>query len=260
MDCVLLAGGRISADDPLYAYTKGKPKALLDVGGRTMLERVVDALQDARSVDEIVVVGLGSGLGLTFSQPVHHISEQGNLLANALAGIRWAKARRPAAQRVMVCTSDIPALTGAAVDRYVAACQPLDRAAYYSFVTREALEARFPGSRRTFVRLKGLDVAGGDLVIGRIDIALNNDRLWGALIDARKHPLRIAAIVGPGAMVRLVLGRLSLEDVERTAGRIIGSPVKVMILDEPEIAMDADKPHQYDLLRAEFLPNPTAGH
>jgi len=260
MDCVLLAGGRISADDPLYAYTKGEPKALLDVGGRTMLERVVDALQDARSVDETVVVGLGSDLGLKFGQPVHHIADQGSLLANALAGIRWVQARRPAAQTVMVCTSDIPALTGAAVDRYVAACQPLDRAAYYSFVTREALEARFPGSRRTFVRLQGLELAGGDLVIGRIDIALNNERLWDALIDARKHPLRIAAIVGPGAIVRLALGLFSLADVERTAGRIIGSPVKVMISDQPEIAMDADKPHQYELLRAEFVPNPVASH
>ena len=52
MDCIVVAGGIPGPDDPLYEYTQGKPKALLDMEGRTMLERVMDALQSAEAVEK----------------------------------------------------------------------------------------------------------------------------------------------------------------------------------------------------------------
>ena len=63
MDCIVTAGGLPGPEDPLYEYTQGKPKALLDMGGRTMLERVMDALQSARHVDRIVLVGANDDEG-----------------------------------------------------------------------------------------------------------------------------------------------------------------------------------------------------
>ena len=35
MDCVITAGGVPKPDDPLYVYTQGKPKALLEINGRS---------------------------------------------------------------------------------------------------------------------------------------------------------------------------------------------------------------------------------
>ena len=58
MHCLILAGGVVRPDDPLYPYTKGNPKALIDMGGRTMLERVVEALQASSYVEDILVVGV----------------------------------------------------------------------------------------------------------------------------------------------------------------------------------------------------------
>ena len=54
MHCIVTAGGLPGPEDPLYPYTQGKPKALLDMGGRTMLERVMDALQNSKYVETIV--------------------------------------------------------------------------------------------------------------------------------------------------------------------------------------------------------------
>ena len=45
MHCLIIAGGTVRPEDALYPYTHGRPKALIDMGGRTMLERVVGTLK-----------------------------------------------------------------------------------------------------------------------------------------------------------------------------------------------------------------------
>ena len=88
MDVIIAAGGIPQPEDPMYPYTQGKPKALIDMNGRTSLERVVDALQDSKYVEDIVVVGLGDDMGQTFKRPVHHVPDPPSLdLWHAVA--RW---------------------------------------------------------------------------------------------------------------------------------------------------------------------------
>lgn len=256
MDCVIVAGGRPGPDDPLYAYTQGQPKALLDMGGRTMLERVTDALQASQHIEEVVVVGLGPQLAVaaefSFRRPVHHIADQGSMVSNALAGIAWSRQRQPDTETVMLCSSDIPALTPAVVDDHIAQCRPFEYSLYYSVVTREVLEKRFPGSKRTYVRLHEMEVAGGDLMIARPEIAETNPEIWQALSNARKHAWKLARIVGLSTLVKFLLHRLSLAEARVAAERLVGCPVRAIISPHAELAMDADKPYQVDLLRAEF--------
>jgi len=51
--CALLAAGYATR---LYPLTKDKPKALLDVGGRTILDRILDKVERVETVDEILIV------------------------------------------------------------------------------------------------------------------------------------------------------------------------------------------------------------
>jgi choline kinase len=57
MDAIVLAGGAPAPDSPLYPFTKGKPKAALDIGGKPMLQWVLDALEKAETIDRVVIVG-----------------------------------------------------------------------------------------------------------------------------------------------------------------------------------------------------------
>ncbi len=110
MDCIITAGGLDKPDSPMYAYTQGKSKALLDMNGRTMLERVVDALQGSRSIERIVVVGLGSDLSMTFQRPVEHVPDQGSMVQNAIAGIQQICKSSACPKPVLLCSADIPTI------------------------------------------------------------------------------------------------------------------------------------------------------
>lgn len=252
MDCIITAGGNPEPEDALYVYTQGRSKALLEMGDRTMLERVVDALQGSKYIDEVVVAGLGEDMGMNFKRPVHHLPDHGSLINNAIAAVDWLAENRPPAANFMACSADVPMLTSEMVDEFVEKQQPLDQGAYYILVSQEAMEARFPTSNRTFVKLKGVNVAGGDLMIMKFDIVHRNRELWDMLANARKHAWKIAQGVGLKVLLKLMTRQLSIADIERTGLRLIGAPLKVVTDAPPEMAMDGDKPHQIDLLRAEL--------
>ncbi len=253
MDCIIAAGGNPQPDDPLFVYTKGAPKALIDMNGRTMLERVVDALQMANHVDRIVIIGLGSDMDQTFQRPVdQHLPNQGSMVANIMAGINWLRQVDATPRPVLFCSADIPTITGGIVDAHVESCMPLDRAIYYTFVTRQILEQRFPHSNRTYVKLKGTEIAGGDLAIAQMDLADSNPELWEALTNARKHAWKLARIVGIGTLLRYLFRQLSMGEIEAKAASILGQPVQVVLSPFAELAMDADKPAQVELLREDL--------
>lgn len=258
MDCVVIAGGRPDPDDPLFTYTEGKPKALLSLNGQPMLAHVLQALNDACQVDTIVVVGMIEEEGaaairhLPASQPVIFLADQGSIVANARRGLEWLEANRPGNSELLLSTADIPLLTGEIVDAFVEQCRPFDRLAYYNMVTKETMEARFPHSNRTFVRLREAEVAGGDLFLAQSDILYTNQALWEALTNARKHAWQLARIVGFRTLFKLLLHRLSLAEVEQLATQLLGAPIRILTSPYPELAMDADKPEQVDLLRRQL--------
>jgi hypothetical protein len=131
-------------------------------------------------------------------------------------------------------------------------CRPFDRAIYYSFATQATIETRFPNSKRTFVKLKDLNIAGGDVALIHADLADSHHELWQAMTNARKHAWRLARIVGLRMLLKFLFRRVSLADIETTAERLINQPAKVVLSPYAELAMDADKPQQVDLLREDL--------
>jgi len=172
------------------------------------------------------------------------------MVANARTGIKWLQTQRPQVTEVLLSTADTPLLSSSIVEWLVEACRPFDHLAYYTVVRRETMELRFPDSQRTFVRLKGMQIAGGDLHIVQTRILSTDDEIWEALTNARKHAWKLARLVGPGMLLRLLSQRLTVDAIEETAGRIFGAPIQVVIAPHPELAMDVDRAHQLEIMRA----------
>ncbi len=249
IDCILMAGGVPQEEDLLYEDTQGQPKALLDVAGKPMVQWVLDALDDAPSVGDIVVVGLADTGMVASPKVAHYLPDQGSMLKNILGGIDWVLERNPQAQQVLISSSDIPLLTGAMVERLLAQAADPAVDVYHTIVSREKMEQRFPGSRRSYVHFSDGDFAAGDIHVVAPHIGHKHRELWDDLLDSRKNALRQAARLGPVFFVKLMSRRLSLAELERLVRDKFGINARALPVDDPEMGMDADKPFQLEICR-----------
>jgi len=168
MDAIVTAGGIPLPEEPLYAATQGHPKALLDIAGKPMVQWVLDALCEAKTVDRVIIVGLTEKSGLTCGKEVYYVPNQGKMVENWQAGARKALELNPKARQVLMVSSDIPALKGEMVDWVTANAMQTDDDIYYHIIERSVMEKRFPGSKRTWTRLKDMEVCGADLNVARL--------------------------------------------------------------------------------------------
>jgi GTP:adenosylcobinamide-phosphate guanylyltransferase len=252
MDAIVAAGGIPLPEDPLYPFTEGHSKAMLDIAGKPMIQWVLDALSASKKVDNIIIIGMSEKSGITCSKPVYYLSSEGRMLANIVAGVNKALELDPKTERVLIVSSDIPALTTEMVDWLVDEIEKEPADLYYGIIPREAMEKRFPDSRRTWTHLKGLDVCGADINAAHVRMATEHLDMWEALIGNRKSPLRQASTIGFGTLVLVALRQITLDDLVKRVCERIGIQGKAIIWPWAEAGMDVDKPHQLEIMRADL--------
>jgi GTP:adenosylcobinamide-phosphate guanylyltransferase len=251
MNAIVLAGGIPEENDQLYAYTQGGAKALVDIAGKPMVQWVVDALDRAPSVGDLIVVGLPPGSSLNCSKPLSLLEDQGSMLRNIKAGVDRLAVSHPTDTHALIVSSDIPSITPEIVEWRIDVARAADVDLDYAVVERSTMEARFPRSNRSYVRLRDVEVCGGDINVARLALAQDED-LWTRLIEARKNALRQAALFGFGTLFLVMARRLTLPDAERRVSAQLGLKGRVSRSPYAEVAMDVDKPHQLELLRDEL--------
>lgn len=253
MNAILTAGGRSRPGEPLYPLTGAGYKALLEINGQPMAQYTLDALNAAPHLERIVMVGLPSDHPLKSARPLVALPDAGDMVANILSGVAEITRLDPSATHALVVSSDIPAIRPEMVEWVIAQVEAADAEVYYNVIERRVMEARYPGSRRTYVRLKGLEVCGGDLNAIRLSLAAEDNPLWARLIEARKSPLRQAALIGFDTLLLLLLRRLTLEDAAARVCRRLGLRGLALLCPYAEIGMDVDKPFQLELVREDLL-------
>jgi len=248
MDALVVAGGVPGPDDPLYPLTQGRPKALLGLEGRPMVQWVLDALEGAQRVEHVVLVGPGPEDGLHLGAASAFVPDQGAMIANVRAGLQAVRQLNPAATHILLASGDIPSITPEMVDWRVQTVEASDADIDYAVVDRQVMDEVFPGSRRSFTHVKDAEVCGGDLNGLRVTVAAE-DGLWNALYAARKNALKQAALVGFDVLFLGAIRQLSLEDAEQRVGRHLGLKTHITRCPYAEVGMDVDKPHQFEMVR-----------
>ena len=252
MDAIVTAGGIPRPEDPLYTYSHGNSKALMDVAGKPMIQWVLDALGTAKRVSNVIVVGLSPKSGVTCKKPLYFVSNQGRMLANIVAGVNKALEINKRSKYVLVVSSDIPSIKPEMVDWLVATCMETKDDLYYGVCPRDVMEARFPNSKRTYTHLKDMDVCGADMNVTHVRMATEHLDMWESLIGSRKSPLRSASLIGFGTLFALFTRRLTLEDAVRRVSERLGVKARAIVWPYAEPCMDVDKPVQLELLRADL--------
>ncbi|MFT7585001.1 MAG: GTP:adenosylcobinamide-phosphate guanylyltransferase [Cellvibrionaceae bacterium] len=256
MDAIVIAGGTPQPDDPLYAYSQGKPKALIDIAGRPMIVWVLDALNQAKTVDDLIVVGIDDPadqqtVQIAINGPITFLPNTGGLVSNGLAGLDFVYQKHNQHVPVIGCSSDIPHMRAHMVDDLVDRCRPFDQILYYAAVTPEIMSAAYPNAQRTFTNLAGKKLAGADIFVSNTRLLDTNRELWRKVINARKNPLQMAWAIGLWPLFKLATGRMSVDDAAQLAGQRLehDRPIGVIYTRYAELAMDGDKPHQIEILR-----------
>ncbi|WP_291431896.1 NTP transferase domain-containing protein [Deinococcus sp.] len=242
---VVLGGG--DPGDPFAAAHGVKVKPLIPVAGEPMALHVLRALRGSGRVARVAYVGPITPPLETFVDA--RVTDHGTLLSNLEAGVEALRAAglQPG-ERVLVVTADVPMLRPDEI-RSVLDSAPLDAALVYPVVRREVCEAAYPGVKRTYARLKDGTFTGGNLFI--LDPALIGQflpRLRGVLA-ARKAPLKLAGLIGPGVLLRLVTGRLTVAALEAKVSALLGVEARALITPHAAVGTDVDK--DADLLLAE---------
>ena len=144
MDAIVLAGGIPQPEDPLYPYSNGEPKALIDVAGKPMVQWVLDALGSSKHVRNVIVSGLSPKSEITCKKPMYFVSNQGRMLSNIVAGVDKSLELDKKNKYVLVVSADIPTLKPEMVDWLVETSMQTKDDLYYGICTREVMEDRFP--------------------------------------------------------------------------------------------------------------------
>lgn len=249
---IVTAGSTPNESDPLVQYTRLQQKALIPIADKPMIAHVVDALAGSRDVKHIVLVALDPDLPVRFSVPVEYVPDAGGLFANAEAGLEHVRTHYPDLDAVLLSSSDVPTITPNIVDTFIDDCLRSDHELYYPVVDRSTMEARFPGSRRSYVHLREGDFAGGDTMLIRPSLVVNNPQLVDNIALARKNVLRQARMLGLWTFCKLLTHRLSLADVEKRVLKVLNIRGRVIPFPYAEVAMDVDKPFQLDIVRADL--------
>lgn len=252
MDVIVMAGGRLGPDDPLYAITGMTNKVLLPIAGKPMIQYVVDALAGSPEVEHFVIVGLTAKECSDLGVPATYLPAQHSLFDNTVAGIKKLWEIKPIARLAILSTADIPLLTTEMVNWFIQTCTETDHDVYYTAVERSVMERRFPEARRTFVPLRGGAYCGGDIFMARTDLVYSNQALIDKLMEARKSFWKQVRLLGLKVLVQFALRRLTVADAERHASKALNVRGRAIITPYAEMGMDVDKPHQLEIVRAEL--------
>jgi hypothetical protein len=251
MDVFIIAGGIPGPDDPMFEYAQGKPKALIEVAGKPMAQWVLDAVSGSKHTENVVIVGLDEDCGLRCDRPMHLIPDQGGMLDNGLAGMKRLQELNPSSELALVLPGDIPAITSEMLDWRIESAMNTTADFEYTAIERQVMERRFPESKRSYTRLKDVEVCGGDVHVMRLSLAADW-KLWDRLLDARKSIFKQAALVGLDTLFLLLTRSLTLEGAAELARKRLGITAGATLSPYAEMGMDADKPFQLDILREEL--------
>ena len=236
-DAVVLAGGEEKG--PLREITGLAFRPLIEVGGRLLVNRTLQAMRGAGPVGRIALVGPDAVAQAADPALFDAAAPSGDQFAeNILRGVEALGAQ----DHVLVATADLPFLTPQALDDFVARGLAAGAALVYPIIRREVCEAKFPGTSRTYVRLREGTFTGGNVVLAEVAVLRRRREFIGRLFDDRKSPLRLAQVLGLGFVLGLALGRLELNQLERRGTEVLGARLAALVTDYPELGFDVDKP------------------
>jgi GTP:adenosylcobinamide-phosphate guanylyltransferase len=244
---VILLAGQRPGENQFAAGFGVALKPLIPVVGRAMVERVVATLGDCPDVGRILVLTQSPEAiaAVLPENPAVTVRASGDGIARSVAAIAGGP---EAPWPVLVTTADHVLLTPEMVADFLAQADGCDVA--FAMVERRTVLARFPGTRRTWLRFAGGAYTGANLFALNRPAAAAALAAWSEVEADRKKGWRLLARFGPLMLIRALTRTISLHDAIAQAGARLGIVVKPVVLGDARAAVDVDKPADHALATA----------
>jgi len=238
---LVLAGSRGAAVDPVAAYAGVSHKGLIELGGETLLTRVLRALTAAGATrigvstdNEVVAAQLPRGVERIAS------TESPSLSVRAAAQVLGTP--------LLVTTVDHALLQPEWVRQFIEAT-PAEADIAVLMAPEGVVREAAPGTKRTYLRFRDRRYSSCNLFLLRTPRALAAVDLWRRVEAHRKEPLRMALLIGPQMLLGYALGLLTLDAAVALIGRRAGVKAATVLTPYGLAAVDVDKPADLDLVR-----------
>lgn len=235
---LVLAGVR-PGPDALAEFAGVSHKALIAIGGKPMLERVVEALRASGRIDRIAV---------SIDRPELVQIPGVEVLRSATSVSRSVgEAFETLGAPLLVTTADHALLEPEWIRYFLDHLPDADVVA--GLARDSAVMEAAPDTKRTFLTFSDGRFSGCNLFHFRDPRATRAIQLWQIVENERKKPLTLLRRLGLRAIFAHFAGRLSLAYAIRRLEAMAGCSAGVVELPFGRAAIDVDKPSDLELVR-----------
>ncbi len=242
IDALVTAGARLPLE--LARRFETDIKALVPIGGVTLIDRTIAALRGVGVVERITVVGPAE---IRRRIDVDRfVDETASGEKNLLAGLEAVQG-----ERTLLCASDMAFVTAGALDDLLLRA-PAPAVVVYPIYTRSEFDAAFPGGRSAFARLADGEFTGGSAFVVRAAALRERSALLSKAFGARKNLFALAAILGPALAFAFVRGAANVGQIEVRASALLGGTVVALRGADPALALDCDDATDFTYAQARY--------
>lgn len=234
IDVVVLAGGDAETIDPSL---RG-PKSLVEIAGRPMISYVMEALRGCDNLGEVVVT-------VPRGCDPERFAGQADRIVTGAAGVVDAidKAIKIVGDDgfLLIVSSDTPLITSPALVDFLKRCTDPAVDIFYSIISAKTVQAVYPDTKRTYIRLRDGAYTGGNVHLTRKETFLQNQDIGKRMFDLRKNPVGMVRVLGLSFIVKYFFHTLTIGLLEQKAGALLSAKVKAVVTGYPELGVDVDK-------------------
>ena len=256
---VVLAADR-GPDDPVARAVGVRCKSMTPINGAPMVFRALDALSASSEVEAQILCG----------PPRSILDKEPDLVARIRSDkIRWMENQQtpstsashvlkslPEQTPILLTTADHALLSARIVDYFCKKACTSGCDVVVGLARHEMVTETYPLTQRTATRLQDGSYCGCNLFAFLTPRARRAADVWRQVEAQRKNPLRVIRILGAIAVLRYLMGRLSLAEALDRMTRRLGFRAGAVILPFAEAAIDVDSVRDLELVE-QILSNKT---
>lgn len=241
----ILLGGQDKLED--WVKEEGVPhKALLQIGNRRMIDYILESLKKTPQIKKIVLIGDREIFRDYIDKVDLFLDDTHDFLKNLIKISE--NVELPYSVFVPI---DVPLITSEIYEKTFNYCYEFcpDCYLYVLVNNKKDVDEKFPGTKRTYWKLKGGYYKMGNIFLIRKELYPKAIEFGEVLFEARKSPIKLASLFPLWFILKVIFLQATLKDCEKVVVDKIKLKGRAVPIPYPEIAVDVDKKSDLEYIR-----------